>query len=303
MDQRYLERKKLEPTFPFLCWESAKASFPLHWHDCFEIILVSGGSVHVSVNDAIFEASDGDVVMINSGAVHGYLDSPSETAIKGFQFDITFFDESFINMRDVIFQNPVLGKRMGEAVCVHLRQLLYRIFREYTEKTAGYQLAVKSGLYEVMLMVLRKMPGRSAVVSSSKSKQILALIFKNIGDPEFTLKEAADALNLNKFYFSHFFKNITGQSFHSYLVKTRISFAERYLRESKMSVTDIAFHSGFNSLQTFNRTFKLLTGFTPRDYRRENGVSGVDLLSGFPMSTGREEFSEPGPGFGEFTAL
>ncbi|MDR1107078.1 MAG: AraC family transcriptional regulator [Treponema sp.] len=290
MDQRFLERKKLEPTFPFLCWESPSASFPLHWHDCFEIVLVSGdGSVHVSVDDAIFEASAGDVIMINSGAVHGYLDSPLQTAIKGFQFDITFFDESFITMRDAVFQNPVLGKRMEESVCVHLRQLLYRIFREYTEKTVGYQLAVKSGLYEAMLMILREMPGRYANVSSSKSKQILALILRNIGDPEFTLKEAADALHLNKFYFSHFFKNITGQSFHSYLVKTRVSFAERYLRESKMSVTDVAFHSGFNSLQTFNRTFKLLTGFTPRDYRRENGVSGIDFISGFPMARGREE--------------
>jgi AraC-like DNA-binding protein len=288
MDQRYLERKKLDPTFPFLCWKSAKASFPLHWHDCFEIVLVSGGSMNVSIDDRVFEASAGDIIMINSGVVHGYLDPHSETTIKGFQFDITFFDESFISLRDTIFQNPILGKKTGEAVCVRLRRLLYKMFHEYTEKTIGYQLAVKSGLYELLLMILREMP-RQAGVSSPKSKQMLALVLKNIGDPEFTLTKAAGTLNLNKFYFSHFFKNITGQSFHSYLVKTRVSFAERYLRESKMSVTDIAFHSGFNSLQTFNRAFKSLTGFTPRDYRRENGVSNA-VKYVFPMSTVREGF-------------
>jgi AraC-like DNA-binding protein len=49
----------------------------------------------------------------------------------------------------------------------------------------------------------------------------------------------------------------------------RVDFACRYLIESTMAVTDVAFRSGFNSLQTFNRVFKSMTGFTPRDYRRE----------------------------------
>jgi AraC-like DNA-binding protein len=294
MDQGYLERKRMEPLFPFLCWESAVTSFPLHWHDCFEIILVSSGSMHVSINDIIFEVSAGDIVLFNSGVMHGYLDSHSETTIKGFQFDVSFLDENFINMCDTIFQNPVMGEGAGEPVCVQLRQLLIEIFHELTEKAAGYQLAVKSKLYELMLMVLRDMPRLHTKTPSSKSKQIRALVLKNIEDPEFTLKEAAEALNLNKFYFSHIFKNITGQSFHSYLVKTRVTLAKCYLRESKMAVTDIAFQSGFNSLQTFNRIFKSLTGYTPSDYRRNSiSVSDYTILHRYENFFKSNE--EPGP--------
>jgi AraC-like DNA-binding protein len=265
------EKKQLEITFPFLCWDGEIVSFPQHWHDCFEILFVCRGGMFVSVNDTLYEAVDGALVMINSNAIHGFLESRPGTVYQGFQFDITFFDESFINLRDIIFQNPVLNKNLiKDAVHERMRRLLHEISREYHDKTVGYQLAVKSKLYELMLMILREAPRRYPEISSLRTRQILTFVLKNADDPDLTLEEAATALKLNKFYFSHFFKKKTGQSFHSYLTKTRVNFAKHYLTESEMPVTDIAFNSGFNSLQTFNRVFKTQTGFTPRDYRSEN---------------------------------
>ncbi|MDR0707937.1 MAG: AraC family transcriptional regulator [Treponema sp.] len=265
------EKKKLEITFPFLCWDSETISFPPHWHDCFEMIFVSKGGMYVSVDDVIYEASAGDLILVNSGAIHGFFDQHSGTVIRGFQFDVTIFDESFINLRDTIFQNPILSKNtIKDAVYERLRLLLCEISDEYRKKAIGYQLAVKSRLYEIMLTILREASGRSAMPPSLKSKRILAFVLKNIDDPDLTLEEAAGALGLSKFYFSHFFKKNTGQSFHSYLNKTRIDFAKRYLIESKMTVTDIVFQSGFNSIQTFNRVFRALTGFSPSEYRRKN---------------------------------
>jgi AraC-like DNA-binding protein len=266
------EKKALGMTFPFLCWDGEIAPFPKHWHDCFEILLLLKGGMHVVVNDTMYETSAGDLVMINSGNIHSFLDSRPNTAYQGFQFDITFFDESFINLRETIFQNVVLGKNAVQStVYEHWRQLLHDIVKEYNTKEIGYQLAIKAKLYELMLLILRESPpnGESKIVSP-KSKQILAFVLKNADDPELSLEGAASDLNLNKFYFSHVFKKYAGQSFHSYLAKTRVNFAKHYLSESDMSVTDIAFCSGFNSLQTFNRVFKTLTGFTPGNYRREN---------------------------------
>ncbi|MDR0589126.1 MAG: AraC family transcriptional regulator [Spirochaetaceae bacterium] len=288
MDQSsYREKKKLELTFPFLSWEIDTRSFPLHWHDCFEIMVISKGGMYVFINDSIFEASVGDMVMINAGAIHGFFDSHPGTIIEGLQFDITLFDESFINLRDILFQNPILGKNIKKEECyARLRRLFDEMLHEDTEKIIGYQLAVKAKLYEFMLTILREIPKQYSKTSSSKSKRILALVFKNADDPDFTLEEAAETLKLNKFYFSHLFKRYTGQSFHSYLVQTRITFAKHYLMESKMSITDIAFHSGFNSIQTFNRVFKSLTGFTPRDYRCEIAFSPSISTMCFPTRIG-----------------
>jgi AraC-like DNA-binding protein len=268
------EKKPLGMTFPLLCYDGESVPFPKHWHSCFEILLLLKGGMHVSVGDTLYEADDGDLVMVNSGVIHGFLDFRANTSFQGFQFDITFFDESFIDLRDTIFQNPVLKKKaFPDAVCGQWQRLLCDITKEYHAKEAGFELAIKAKLYELMLLILRESPTGDSKILSRGSRQILSFVFKNADDPELSLEGAAAALKLNKFYFSHAFKKYAGQSFHSYLVKTRVNFAKQYLRESEMPVTDIAFSSGFNSLQTFNRVFKALTGFTPGDYRRENKIS------------------------------
>jgi AraC-like DNA-binding protein len=267
------EKKQLEITFPFLTWEGETVSFPPHWHDCFEILLITKGGIYVSVDEGIYEISAGDVVMINAGAIHGFFDPKPGTAALGMQFGIAFFNEEFISVKDMIFYNPAPDKTaIPEDAYDRLRHLLRETAAEYREKAPGYQLAVQSKLYEFMVLILRKTAKTAEKNRSSKSKQILSFVFKNFDNPDLTLEEAAGALSLNKFYFTRFFKKHTGYSFHAYLTKTRVDFAKRYLIESKMSVTDVAFRTGFNSLQTFNRVFKTLTGFVPREYRRENHV-------------------------------
>ena len=123
-----------------------------------------------------------------------------------------------------------------------------------------------------MFIILREMPKVEHKIPSTKSKHICDFILKNFDNPDLMLEEAADALKLNKYYFSHYFKRCMGYSFHSYLTFTRVNFAKRLLIETKMPITDVAFRSGFNSLQTFNRVFKASTGFTPGNYRRENNT-------------------------------
>jgi AraC-like DNA-binding protein len=260
-------------TFPLLCYDGESVPFPKHWHDCFEILLLIKGGTNFSVNDTLYEAAAGDLVMINSGAIHSFLDFRPNTAFQGFQFDITFFDESFINLRDTVFQNPVVQKKaVQDAMSEQWRHLLCDITREYNAKAIGYQLAIKAKLYDLMLLILRESPKGDPKIVSRGSKQMLSFVLKNADDPELSLESVAAALKLNKFYFSHAFKKYSGQSFHSYLSKIRVNFAKQYLSESNMSVTNIAFNCGFNSLQTFNRVFMTFTGFTPSDYRRENKI-------------------------------
>ena len=271
------EKKPFKITFPFIAWDDDRVVFPPHWHDFFEILFLTKGGVYILVDDTVYKAVDGDIVIINSGAIHSFFDAKPQTAVFGLQFPISFFDESFIELRDIVFQNPVIGmNRMPETMYNQVCRVLQDISREYREKATGYRFAIKSKLYELMLIILRasinKEERRTLKLQATKSKLVSDFILKNFSNPDLVLEEAASALNMNKFYFAHFFKKHMGYSFHSYLTVTRVNFAKRYLVETKMPITDVAFRSGFNSLQTFNRVFKLLTGFTPGSYRRENNT-------------------------------
>jgi AraC-like DNA-binding protein len=267
----WYEKKPLVITFPFLAWNNDKVAFPPHWHDFFEVLYIAKGGLYASAGKTVYEAGTGDIVMVKPGIIHSFFNVKPKTEVFGIQFTITFFDESFIDYKDIVFQNPVIGRNsMPDTLYAQICRLLLEISREYNEKAAGYQLAIKSKLFEFMLVLLRGMPKMKHKPPSTKSKHICDYILKNFDNPDLDLEEAASALNLSKFYFAHLFKNNMGYSFHSYLTATRVNFAKQYLRETKMSVIDVAFRAGFNSLQTFNRVFKTLTGFTPMNYRREN---------------------------------
>jgi AraC-like DNA-binding protein len=284
MERSRHEDKQFEHIFPFLAWKNTEINFPPHWHACFEIIYIIRGHTYVSVDDTVYQARAGDLILINAEAVHGYFDQSPNVSIRGFQFGIMFFGDDFIPLRDIIFNVPVLSaKNMPDTLSLRLHALLDEIALEYSRKQIGWQLAVRAKLYELMLMILREqskiIPHETIQALSAGAGRILSFVFKNCSDETLTLEDAANALNFNKYYFSRFFKKHVGQSFHTYLTKTRVDFAKHYLIESKMPITDIAFDTGFGSLQTFNRVFKRLTGRTPGEYRRENSARYAPLVS------------------------
>jgi len=56
-------------------------------------------------------------------------------------------------------------------------------------------------------------------------------------------------------------------TFHKYVNRIRLQFATGLLASSDLPICDVAMESGFNSVHTFIRLFKLECGETPAQYR------------------------------------
>lgn len=69
-------------------------------------------------------------------------------------------------------------------------------------------------------------------------------------------------------HFTRVFKSVMGQSPQSYTVNARINRARQLLRESNLSISEIADVLGYEDLFFFSRQFKQKAGQSPRDYRR-----------------------------------
>ena len=82
------------------------------------------------------------------------------------------------------------------------------------------------------------------------------------------LNDLAHAANMSRSHLSAHFKLMTGVSPYEYLIIQRIELAVRLLRDTSLSVTEIARKSGFTNLANFNKAFKRITGMTPREYRQ-----------------------------------
>ena len=83
-----------------------------------------------------------------------------------------------------------------------------------------------------------------------------------------TVSDIADSVFLSESRLSHMFKKEVGISPINYLNRFRVDKAKELLKNSTLSVTDIAYNVGFQSLPHFNRIFKDIAKISPGLYRK-----------------------------------
>jgi AraC-like DNA-binding protein len=78
-------------------------------------------------------------------------------------------------------------------------------------------------------------------------------------------------------HLSRAFRKAYGESPYSYLMTRRIERAMRLLRVGELSVTEVCFEVGCQSLGTFSTRFTELVGVSPSVYRQQHGgaLAGV----------------------------
>lgn len=84
---------------------------------------------------------------------------------------------------------------------------------------------------------------------------------------DWTVRRLARVSHVSEAHFAREFKEAFGVPPHRYLLTRRIERAVALLRESELSVTEIAYQTGWHSLGTFGRIFRDITGEKPSEVR------------------------------------
>lgn len=82
-------------------------------------------------------------------------------------------------------------------------------------------------------------------------------------DEDWPVRRLARVSGVSEAHFARSFKEAFGVPPHRYLLTRRIERATALLRETDLSITEIAFQTGWQSLGTFGRTFRDVTGESP----------------------------------------
>jgi transcriptional regulator GlxA family with amidase domain len=91
------------------------------------------------------------------------------------------------------------------------------------------------------------------------------------------VESLARGVNLSAGHLSREFKRAYGESPYSYLMTRRIERAMALLRRGDLSVTEVCFEVGCQSLGTFSTRFTELVGMPPSTYRREAAQDAAGL--------------------------
>ncbi len=162
-------------------------------------------------------------------------------------------------------------ERAAETVGVS-RRTIYRWARRGTI----HVMKVPSGRLRICqnsLVGWRELPGEKRALSPDdvRIKQAMDLIEERYHDPELTLESLCRQVGLSVSHLSRLFKKETGRSFRRYVMRVRIEKAARLLRESSLSMKQIAAAVGYKHVADFDHYFKMVYGLTPGAYRRLRG--------------------------------
>jgi AraC-like DNA-binding protein len=280
------EKEEFGFSFPFRCWDSMLPDFtyPAHWHEYYEIILVLEGQITITLDGTTDDFFRGDIVSVDPGQVHSFPRSASGTRLRFYHFEGNIFskDDNLHGLAGerLFYRKPFLcaGPETPDGVLyTQVYGVLDKLFNEYKEKKRGFRLAVKAGLYLLVLAYLRENSGEDRVQFPEKPaslmidrrlERVFLLIYKKFNRLNLDLDSAAREAAMSRFHFARVFKRQTGRSFHAYLTMVRLSHAKELLLKSDLSMRAVASQSGFASLPTFHRIFKADTGCSPASFRK-----------------------------------
>lgn len=256
--------------------EYIKASFPIHWHDHYEIVyFLSGKGVHLR---------NGMSTRIVAGSLHFIMptDIHSISVEEPLEFIKIIFEESdigndMLTMLSGIIPIPdiTLEGSMKEMIANTFE--LCRIHGAFYEGTESYE-RVSRCLLETVLSDIVCYCKKNRIVSgipvsgSERISAALTYIHMNFRR-KIDLDEISGFVHFSPSYFSRHFKSCVGVTFKEYLESVRLRFAAGLLSSADLSVTEICFASGFGSLPNFNSRFKEMYGVSPTEYRLSTHLS------------------------------
>jgi two-component system response regulator YesN len=86
-------------------------------------------------------------------------------------------------------------------------------------------------------------------------------------DPELSLNQVANQVNLSPSHFSAVFSQECGTTFKEYLTEIRIRKAKELLRTTAHRSNEISYQIGYNDPHYFSHVFRKATGLSPREFR------------------------------------
>lgn len=138
------------------------------------------------------------------------------------------------------------------------------LYHEFSQKETIQD--IKSWLTQTCITVINSLEEINLRKQSKYIQKLKEYITENSNN-DISLIDAAEYIGLNSAYLSKLFKENFGQNFIDYLNITRINKAKQLLINTHLSVKEIGFIVGFNTIQNFMRAFKKYEGVTPGQYR------------------------------------
>lgn len=224
----------------------------MHYHHNPHFSLLINGS-HIEKRKKIaFERKPGDILFCRAGESHQFL-----TGEFGKNINIEL-DNDFLTKYEIsenLIENSLLD--------IDAKLKILRMFYEFSIKDENKETSIQ-------ILLLDLIHKTKNVNNNTKPEWINLLqeILNNRWADQLTLDELSILLNVHPVTISKNFAKFFTCTFGEYRRKLKISKSLELIKNSSLSVTEIAYKAGFSDQSHFIRTFKSVIGFTPKTFQK-----------------------------------
>lgn len=252
-----------------------------HYHDEYELHLITSTTGKVFVGDWIGQFYPGQLVLTGPRLPHNWVstDAPPEGVVER-DLVIQFPHEPLVASAKLIPEMsgllPMLERakygieffEFGERGRWHWEQVkntqgMQRLAAFYTFLS---ELAAHTD-YRLLSSVQLQSDDDDA--SLNRIEEMLDNIMSNLTE-EISASDMAAQMSMSESQFSRYFKKATGNTFTDFVNRLRINRACQLLMEGDQLVANICYEVGFNNVANFNRRFMDIKGMTPTEFRRQS---------------------------------
>ncbi len=253
----------------YMAYYKFSHSFPPHFQNKIEIAHCFSGSQTIRLGETVYTLKKGDSIFIAPNVIHEYIKTDSaeneKTEVLCLMSDTDFFASLLPELNSKIPSSPFIPAGL-------IDKDTKAAFRKMT-RTQNNNIELLGWACIALWGIVKNLDfSDAATININLSQRLISYINDNFKN-DLNLEKIASHFGYSTSYIAHIFSQQMKIPFRTYLGSVRSECAKRLISEGGKSLTEICFECGFNSLNTFCRSFKRSVGKTPSEYK--SGIKRV----------------------------
>lgn len=247
-------------------------SVPEHTQWCHEISFVISGEGIFSTDKNTELLMEGGIQFSPAGSIHAIKTTSSDLRYGyiGYTFDETYQDEDISRLKTFFesTENYFVSGANG------FYEMFFGAMDEMHNENADSYRMTSMYLLQMLITVYRSLSQQQhdsyfKRMPTDAMPRAVCLTYEYVQKhiyEKIVIQDMSKAIGYNYSYLSDAFKKHAGITINEYICKVKIQKSIELLKFENLSLTDVANKLNYSSVQSFNKVFKRVTGYSPSKF-------------------------------------